>query len=431
MSTNAKSVSSGTQSLTQARHAVRGLLTAANVNRLCSVCLVWVLAGSLTTAHADDPPPWWNSHWRMRLSLAVDVGLYERQDKPVEQFLNFKTLLSGIGRGGEAAIPVSFRVLEVDANGAVIDEAVPFQFEPLTPDSGNLVFLLAGTTATQTQRSYYLYFDTAGDFALPTGTPYGAADVNALVEVVDGVPDEGQDCYMVSTANATYYFQKDAGGFSSLLDAQGNDWIGFHPYGGSDGIYRGIPNMGHPEGYCHPGKTASHSRVSASGPLCVSIESASNDGVMRCRWDIFPHHARLTVFQMRTPYWFLYEGTPGGNPGGQLDEAGGYCVHSDGTRTALSERWDGPLPAPEWLYFGASNVDRALYLVHHQPDREIDSYWPMEHNMTVFGFGRLGLEKFMTQVPAHFTVGFAEDGSFARAQEVIDSAFRPLSIDIS
>jgi hypothetical protein len=135
--------------------------------------------------------------------------------------------------------------------------------------------------------------------------------------------------------------------------------------------------------------------------------------------------------------WLSYR--PGGGsageyrgiPSGQLDEEAGTCVRSDGTRMLLSERWEGSLPAPEWLYFGAGNVERVLYLVHHEADGEIDSYWPMEHNMTVFGFGRLGLEKFMTRVPARFTVGFAEDGAFERVQSVIDSAFRPLRIDVS
>jgi hypothetical protein len=157
---------------------------------------------------------------------------------------------------------------------------------------------------------------------------------------------------------------------------------------------------------------------------------------MRCRWDVFPHYARLTVLKLRTPYWFLYEGTPGGNPvsggnpGGRLDEEGGYCVRSDGRRTPLSERWEGPLPAPEWVCFGAGNVDRVLYLVHHEADQEIDSYWPMEHNMTVFGFGRLGLEKYMRRVPAQFTVGFAPDGTFDAARAAIDAAFRPLHVEV-
>jgi hypothetical protein len=51
--------------------------------------------------------------------------------------------------------------------------------------------------------------------------------------------------------------------------------------------------------------------------------------------------------------------------------------------------------------------------------------------MTVFGFGRLGLDKHMSQIPARFTVGFAPDGSFSAAQAVIDSAFRPLRVEVS
>ena len=124
MSTNSEFVPGRPRGRITAQHAVRSLLTAACTSRLYTVCVVWVLAGGLTAADASDPPPWWDSHWRMRLSLTADVGLYERQDKPVEQFLNFKTLLAGIGRGGEACIPESFRVLEVDVNGVVIDEAV-------------------------------------------------------------------------------------------------------------------------------------------------------------------------------------------------------------------------------------------------------------------------------------------------------------------
>ena len=335
------------------------------------------------------------------MEIHVNANEFRRWDKPAEVLL-------------ETDMPVA-RVIEIDLEGAVIDPAVPFQHDP----DGRLVYLLTGSTPADATRRY----------RLESGP--GVRPVEPLVTLVDGVEDEGQESYQVITPGATWFYHKLGAGFSSLLDRDGLDWLSYRPGGGSAGEYRGIPNMGHPEGYCHPGKTVSHSRVVASGPLCVSIESASNDGVMRCRWDIFPYDARLTVLQMRTPYWFLYEGTPGGNPGGQLDEAGGYCARSDGTRTPLSERWDGPLPPPEWLYFGASNVDRALYLVHHEADAEIDSYWPMEYNMTVFGFGRLGLDKFMTRVPALFTVGFAEDGSLARAQEVIDSAFRPLKIVIS
>jgi hypothetical protein len=335
------------------------------------------------------------------MDIHVNANGYRRRDRPAETQL-------------ETERPIA-NVIEIDREGTVVDPAVPFQHDP----DGKLVLLLIGPTPADATRRYRVEFG-------PQARP-----VKPLITLTDGVEDEGQESYQVITPAATWFYHKLGAGFSSLLDGDGLDWLSYRPGGGSAGEYRGIPNMGHPEGYCHPGKTASHSHIVASGPLCASIASASNDGVMRCRWDIYPRYARLTVLQMRTPYWFLYEGTPGGNPGGQLDEAGGSCVRSDGMRTSLSERWEGALPAPEWLYFGASNVERVLYLVHHEADQEIDSYWPMEHNMTVFGCGRLGLEKLMTQVPAHFTVGFAEDGAFQPAQETIDSAFRPLEIGIS
>lgn len=422
MSTNSNSVSSRTQSLTRARRAVRGLLTAANINWLCSVCLIWVLAGGLTTPMciADDPPPWWNRHWHMRLSLTVDVGLYERHDKPVEQFLNFKTLLACIGRGGEAYITESFRLLEVDVNSVVLDEEVPFQFELLTPDSGNLVFLLTGTTAAQTQRYYHLYFDTAGKFV--------PAEVNALVEVTDNVPDEGQDCYMVSTANATYYFQKDAGGFSSLLDVDGNDWIGFHPWGGGDGLYRGIPNMVHPDNIYHPGHSNCISSLTHAGPLRVTIRSVSRNGLWECFWHIYPRHACLTLLRRAKAYWFLYEGTPGGT----FDLDTDFSVQNNGVRLPARERWTWPdISAPEWVYFEDSVLDRYIYFVHEQDDIHDDGYYPHSGGMTVFGFGRGdGTSKHMTVVPNHFTIGLADNADFSSASKVIEASYRPVAITV-
>ncbi|MHC4508428.1 MAG: LamG domain-containing protein [Planctomycetota bacterium] len=421
MSTNSESVSSGTQGLARARHAVWGYLTAANACQLCSVCLAWVLAGGLPVANADDHPPWWDSHWRMRLSLVVDVGPYERHDKPVEQFLNFKTLLAGIGRGGETALAESFRVLEVDVNGVVIDEAAPFQFEPLTQDSGNLVFMLTGTTAAQTQRDYHLYFDTAGDFA--------PADVNAQVEVVDGVPDEGQLCYEITTATATYYFQKDAGGFSSLLDVEGNDWIGFHPYGGSDGIYRGIPNMVHPDNIYHPGHRNCVSSLVHAGPLKATIRSISKNGLWECIWQIYPRHARLTLLRSAPkPYWFLYEGTPGG----AIDYDKDFSVRSNGVRLPAGQQWQNQdISAPEWVYFEDSVLDRYIYFVHEQDDALTDTFWPMQQNMTVFGFGRgPGTTKHMTVVPNHFTIGLADGAELSSASKLIEASYRPVAVTV-
>jgi len=368
---------------------------------------------------------WWNPDWCFRLPIAIHAAGYERCDKPVEATLDFTEYLGAFGETGAFGAG-SLRVVEVDDQGKVVDEAVAFQldldadYDALSHARGMLVFALKGTTPANTVRRFHIYFDVADAGHSPASIP-------PQVALTESVEDEGQDSFKVATQNATYYYHKLGAGFSSMVDVDGQDWLGYHPGGGSAGEYRGIPNMGHPEGYCHPGKEISSSRVVGQGPLRVSILSESNDGRMACRWDVFPEYARLTVSRMRTPYWFLYEGTPGGNPGGKLDEENGYCVSSTGERTPIGQEWEGDIADPEWLYFGAGNTSRVIYLIHHEDDDAIDSYWPMEHNMTVFGFGRLGLEKHMELVPAHFTVGFAEDGAYAAASKAIDSAFRELA----
>jgi hypothetical protein len=159
--------------------------------------------------------------------------------------------------------------------------------------------------------------------------------------------------------------------------------------------------------------------------------SESDDGKMKCIWDVFPFYARLTVLKMRKPYWFLYEGTPGG----KLDEDSDYCIRADrsgGTRTPAAVKWDGDLSAAggpgEWLCFG--DDDRALYLVHHEDDEAVDSYWPMRGEMTVFGFGRKGINKFMEATPAHFTVGLHDSSNFADIARAVNSAYVPLVVQV-
>ena len=62
------------------------------------------------------------------------------------------------------------------------------------------------------------------------------------------------------------------------------------------------------------------------------------------------------------------------------------------------------------------SLGRALVLVHHTDDMHVDSYWPMQNNMTVFGFGRLGLQKHMTLVPDRFTIALLETTDFKTIQ---------------
>jgi hypothetical protein len=153
---------------------------------------------------------------------------------------------------------------------------------------------------------------------------------------------------------------------------------------------------------------------------------------MNCRWDIFSHYARMTVIEMRLPYWFLYEGTPGGKLDMQTDKC--IRVHGkDSIVTGVDEKWQGDIQTSEgleWLAFADPRVGRSLYIVNHEDDEAIDSYWPMNQEMTVFGFGRLGTNKYMHSIPAHFTVGLIDSTDTNQIRTVVNSACQPLNINL-
>ncbi len=305
---------------------------------------------------------------------------------------------------------------------------VPVQFDRAANDDpkanlrGTLTFMLADPMAAHTERFFQINFD------------FERWEAGPSVVLTDEVEHEGQKSFRIVTPQAAYYYHQQGAGFASIEDRDGHDWLSYNSgdgpvsKSGSGGKYRGLPNMVHPEGCFHPGNDQCTSRLLAAGPIKATIVSESNDGKWACRWDIFSCYARLTVLKADHPYWFLYEGTPGG----KLDEDSDYCVRSDGTRTPAKARWDGDIAAQgetaEWLYFGDGALNRVLYLIHEEDDGEVDSYWPMNHEMTVFGFGRKDLNKYMTRVPAHFIVGFCEATDFKAVSRAVASAHHPLSI---
>ena len=240
-----------------------------------------------------------------------------------------------------------------------------------------------------------------GPLTLAPGEAASHAEV--MVDTIEAW--EEQESFRVQTATGTWIYHKHGAGFASLIDPEGRDWLSFRPWGGSDGIYRGIPNLAYPENVYHPGHPTCVTRMRA-GPLRVTFDSRSKDDVWACRWHIYRDHAELTVLEVGHPYWLLYEGTPAG----KLEEDRDYCIVSDGRRRLLSEKWAEVLPQPKWIAFGKEGEARALWLWSHSPENAEcrDSFYPMESNMTVFGFGRDGMEKFMTHVPSRFTLGLTE-----------------------
>jgi hypothetical protein len=243
------------------------------------------------------------------------------------------------------------------------------------------------------------------------GQSPGTAD--AGVTVGDAV-DEGDESFEVHTPAARYLYHKVGGGFSSIIDRDGRDWVGYGPERGSAGKFRGIPNMvyrlaGERNNHFHPGHAGSNASVSRlidSGPDRAVIESSVEDR-WRVRWEILPDLARLTVLEVDHDdpgFWFLYEGTPGGRFS-RRDR----CLRSDGVDTPLSESWESRTASVSWVAFRVPRRRRSLLL---KLETKLDvpvSYRPMKP-MTVFGFGRRleSVENLLETAPVQITVRLVE-----------------------
>ncbi|MCY3718129.1 MAG: hypothetical protein OXG07_01060 [Anaerolineaceae bacterium] len=333
--------------------------------------------------------------WRIQFNLVA--GDHDRYERAVPLKL--------------PEVVASPRVVEVDAEGQLLDAALCLQ-----PCADELLFHLKGSTEAGQTRHFQLYCDAPDADLMDSGPMTGPLSLTRDLD------HEGFASIRIDSPGVSWIYHLEGGGFAGMIDSAGADWISYRPWGGSDGNFRGIPNLVHPESYFHPGRTGCSSEVVASGPLRVVIRSRSNDDAWISEWRLEPDCARLTVLKAARPYWLLYEGTPGG----RLDEQGDFMLLADGQRFAASERWEvDRLPEPGWIAFGAAGSRRALWLMRHVADGDADSYWPMESNMTVFGFGRSGLTKSLVRVPAHFSVGLADCNDHGALSNIIHAGSIP------
>ena len=279
---------------------------------------------------------WADPTRQYRLPFSVLANGFVRSDKPAEIDVNFTSLLGSLGRSG-AFDANSIRVVEVDASDQIIEDDVPFQFDPASEFDassnalGTLIILIEGEILAADERHFQLYFDTADQ------GPFVPVPVSPRINTTDNVLDEGQQSFKIETAIGTYYYHKDGGGFSSLDDKDGNDWISHSTDAGSSGEFRGIPNLVHPNdgGYFHPGPGIIESSLLATGPLKTTILSKTPDNLWEVMWEIYPDYAQMSVDQADRNYWFLYEGTPGGS----LEIDTDLVVRADGTETSAATSW--------------------------------------------------------------------------------------------
>ena len=233
----------------------------------------------------------------------------------------------------------------------------------------------------------------------------------AAIKLTELADWQGQESFGIETPAGAFVFHRRGGGFASLIDRDGHDWISFRPGGGPAGSYRGIPNLPIPKGGFHPGATTCETKVLEVGSGKVIIECRTTDGGWAGRWTIIREAAVLDLTEAAGSYWFLYEGTPGG----QYDESKAWMMDSSGRREPCTSRWERRLPDPRWICFGTAGSTRVLFLADltPRPADVVDSFWSMGKGMTVFGFGRQlsrkdGRWHHLRRVPARLAVGLVE-----------------------
>lgn len=373
------------------------------------------------------------------LSIEVNAKGNNRFGQPVEVRLSHEQWHAF------AAKPATVQLAEVDLTGRVIDSELPFQVDSISGHSGDddstenaviLTFIMDGETP-RGQSRFFLLYGSIGTEATKT-----AQDGRALVQVADDVEHEGQPSIQVSTTDekgqtvVTYLYHKQGCGFASIVDRDGKDWIGYSTAKGHLGEYRGIPNLGWDalppdNGFGHPGYTTGESQIIRDGPVVVTIHSRSQNRLWECFWDIYPTFARLTVTKVpqdRT-YWFLYEGTPGGE---LLDDD--FSVRSGNEKSSLADEWGHDLANPEFAAFTSRKANRTLLLVHLDDDDREDSYYKLG-SMTVFGFGRKLREarqgNLLAKTPNRFVISLVETSKPSDLQNLASAAVNALDVRVA
>ncbi|WP_395341159.1 FG-GAP repeat domain-containing protein [Ningiella sp. W23] len=218
--------------------------------------------------------------------------------------------------------------------------------------------------------------------------------------------------FLVKTPSASYLLDRAGGGFSSIIDVRGNDWVNFkmQPWGdypaAAAGAFRGIPNAIHDpnndrgqkadSGAGHPGfDTMQTSQVDEK-----RVVSTSASGNWQWQYSFYPQGVKMQILKAPAdvPYWFLYEGTPGGVY--DLSQST-YGTNTLGFQSDTPDFYQGSVKEGEfdWAYFSHSSVEQSLYLAQLTDDNAPDvmSYLGNTQaganspdGMVVFGFGRDG-----------------------------------------
>lgn len=232
----------------------------------------------------------------------------------------------------------------------------------------------------------------------------------------------GREHIKVTSPSASYLLDKKGGGFSAIIDSQGKDWVNFkmQPWGdypdAAAGAFRGLPNLVHGQGdesgAGHPGFDKMRSEQVGEN----SIVSTSLSGDWQWRYDFYPEGVKMRVLAAPAAnYWFLYEGTPGGEY--NLAQTR-YGTNSLGWQADTPDFYNGSIKQGQyqWAYFSHLQSAQSFYVLQlsdgDTPDTlsylgNSDKGVNSSDGMVVFGFGRDAQGQALLSAQHAFFFGFA------------------------
>ncbi|NMC38315.1 MAG: VCBS repeat-containing protein [Bacteroidales bacterium] len=238
------------------------------------------------------------------------------------------------------------------------------------------------------------------------------------------IVEQGIPSFKIETSSATYIYDRQGGGFISMFDRDGKDWISFKTTdlgqpGNAASQYRGIPNLGiggEDIDAGHPGFNKCETKVVAPNV----IETTTKTGNWKFRWAFYDSYAKLTMVKTLPDqtYWFLYEGTPAG----KYDPVKMYWGNNiDGKRVDFPDLLDntGIFKNMKWVYVGLKSYPRIIYFRQVHPDEKTDLFSYMgstrggseksPDGMVCFGFGRAhGTRPVLKGDNQEFIIGFID-----------------------
>ena len=249
----------------------------------------------------------------------------------------------------------------------------------------------------------------------------------------DRVEHVGRAHFRIRTPAVTFLLDSASGGLSSMVDREGNDWIGYRPEPWNEyppsaaSAYRGVPNLVFHsafDGAGHPG----HDRVATTMTSDSTAACSTPGGPWAWTWRFRENAAVLDVTAVSDTagYWFLYEGPAGG----EYQPRQTYMA-SDGSGPAYPQydhyKGGEEVARRRWYYFGNDDVARVLYMLQVGADTLADHYSLLGNDtvgvyspdgMVVAGFGRAPMATPVLRAPNRFVIGFLEgEGHSAAAYE--------------